>query len=299
MTRVTDLGDTIGVQKVLLATGTILFLGGLLVVTGFAGPSVGGLGSDPAASGIDPPVDTATPNQRQTATPAEPRDTPAETEREPSTAEQALTLNGATKLELTGKMIRTAVSVAGPLSERLHVTGRTVIQGRLGLSEVVADVTIEDNAHITGRVEADRIGEGAGVSLRDGARVGGISVGTVTDGDLRLKDHTTVDGGITVAAIEPDGEVKLDGSPAVGDDVRLGQVDGAVTVAGETVVDGDLVIDRIGSDGELTLGEYVQVRGNVTIREVDDDDGIDIDEDAVAGDIVIEGNRESSEDDWG
>lgn len=286
MTRRINLRGPMGLQKLLLVVGTTLFLGGLLVVAGIGGPGVSDLGSDPATTETHSSVDTDTPNQRQTATPSERGDTPTET-KPPSTAAQAKSLNGATEVKLTNETIRTGVSVSGPLSENLHITRRTVIKGQLGLTEVVADVKIEDNARITGHVAAASIGDEAGVSLTDGAQVGGISVGAVTDGNLKVKDHTTVDGGITIAAVHPDGNVKLDDSTTVGDDVSIGQVHGGVELAGDTVVDGNLLINRIGSEGEVTLEEDVKVRGDVIIREVAEEDQIDINENAVAGDIII------------
>lgn len=295
MTRHIDPRGTVGVQKLLLAAGTTLFLGGLLVVAGIGGAGVGDLGSDPAATDTPSHVGTDTPNQPRTATPSEPGDTRVETEPASLTGDGTLTLNGATKLELTGETIRTAVTVAGPLRKSLHVTGRTVVEGRLGLSDVVAGVKIEDNARVTGRVEVDRIGDGAGVSLTDGARVGAISVGTVTDGDIEVEDNTTVEGGITVEAIESDGEVSLDGTTTVGDDVRIGQVDGTVELEDDTVVEGNLLIDRVGSDGEVTIKKNVMVRGDVIVRNVAGDGKIKIDRDAVAGAIVIDGYQESAE----
>lgn len=297
MTRHIDPRGTLGVQQLLLMAGTILFLGGLLVVAGLGGAGVGDGGSTPAATDTPSRVGTVTPGQSRTATPTDPVDTAAETESPSSTEVPVLRLQGATKLRLADETIRSDVIVAGLLREGLHVTERTVVEGGLGLSDVVADVTIEDNARITGRVAADRIGDGARVALADGVRVGAISVGIVADGDLVTRDHTTVDGGITVESVESDGEIKLDGTTAVGDDVLIGRVDGTVELAHGTVVDGNLVIDRVGSDGEVSVKKKVSIRGDVIVRNVAEDAEIKIDRDAVAGEIIVDGYRESSEED--
>lgn len=295
MDRQFDVRGSRRIQQLLVAGGTAMFLGGILVVAGVGLPSFGDAGSAPGAREAVPPADTETPIGTQPTTPTATPAAPPETET--ATGATVRRLDGATQLELTDEMVRTAVQVTGPLREGLALTEGVVIDGPLGLSAVVADVKLGGDARVTHEVEADRIDDGATVSLADDARVGGVSVGAVTDGTLELKGDSQVDGQVAVAAVERDGAVTVHDSVIVTDGVRVGQLDGTVEFTGDTLVAGDLVIDRVGPDGDVSLEGAHTVRGDLIVRDVDDDAEIDVDDDAVDGDVIVEGERQSADGD--
>lgn len=295
MDRQFDVRGSTRIQQLLVAAGTAMFLGGLLVVAGIGPPSFGDAGSAPAARDAVPPADTDTSIGTRTITPSGTPSAPPE--RETTTGVQIRRLDGAEQLELTDETVRSAVHVTGPLREGLDLKKDVVIDGSLGLSAVGADVKLGDDARVTREVEADSIDEGATVSLADDARVGGVSVGPVTDGTLELKGDTRVDGGVSVTSVESDGEVKFHDAVIVSDDVRIGQLDGSVEFTDDTLVDGNLVIDRVGPDGDVSLDGDHTVRGDLIIRDVADDAQIDVEGDAVDGEVIVEGERQPSEDD--
>lgn len=272
-----------------------MFLGGLLVAAGMGPSDFGDVGSAPAARDAVPPAATDTPIGTRTTTPTA---TPAAPpERETTTGGQVRRLDGADQLELADETVRSTVQVTGPLREGLDVEKGVVIDGSLHLSTVFADVKLADETRVTREIEAESIDDGSTVSLENDARVGAVSVGRLADGTLELKGDSQVDGGVAVAAVEPDGAVKFHDAVIVRDAVRIERLDGSLELKGDTLVDGDLVIDRVGPDGDVSLEGDHTVRGDLIIRDVADDAEIDVDDDAVDGDVVVEGERQSVDED--
>lgn len=285
-----------------------MFLGGFFAVAGIGPLSLGYISVAPSTSDPLPSAVTDTPAVTGTTTPAaptsrertqsettDPQPTDMETTEGETTEASVLRLDGDERHTLVNERIHSSVRVVGPLQKGFDAKKDVVINGRLDLSAVRANVKFGDNSRVTRMVAVERIEEGAKVAVSDDARVGAISVKTVTDGTLELKDGAEVESGVAVDAVEPEGEVKIHGAVGMGEGVHIGSVNGSVEVTGDVLINGDLVIDSVGSEGELSVDGDHTIRGDLIVRDVADDARIDIDEDAVDGDIVIEGERQSSD----